>query len=281
MKQRPENMGKIRIVSRPEPNAVPDFPEPFHVRSVGSNESDCGWSESVPGRKKQFVQLFWTLKGCGRIALPDREIVTREGEVFYHLPGEDHRHGTIGKRWHYHWFTFDGPRAAEFMSSYGYSRDSRYAGECPVKLFLELELLLRERTPYARRHAVAVAAEILALAGGGFSSHGPGNVVRRFIEIAQESQLDTRLSASRLAKELGVHRTTLNRLFQQEMGMTPGSYLQELRIQHALSLVRETELPIKAVAAECGMPYAGYFCRLIRRVTGFTPAVYRKLGGVD
>ena len=279
--QRAEKMGKIRIISRPEPNTVPDFPEPFHVRSVGSNESDCGWSESVPGWKKPFVQLFWTMKGNGRISFQNREFDTREGEVFYHLPGEDHRHRTVGRQWHYRWFTFDGPHAADFISAYEYSRGSRYAGECPVKLFLELELLLRERTPYARRHAVSIAAEILALAGGGFTDRNSGNLVRRFIEIAQESPLDARLSASSLAKELGVHRTTLNRLFLKEMNMTPGAYLQELRIQHALSLLRETELPIKAVAAECGMPYAGYFCRLIRRITGFTPGVYRRQAGVD
>ena len=274
-------MGKIKIISRPDPNRLPDFQLPFHVRSVGCNESDCGWCEYVPGGKKLFVQVFWTLKGSGEITLPDRKIITREGEVFYHLPGEDHRHRTLGKQWHYYWFTFDGAGAADFITSYGYGRDSRYAGECPVKLFLELELLLRERTPYAQRHAISAATEILALAGGRFTVRAGQDVVRRFIEIAQESASDTRLSAIYLAKKLGVHRTTLNRIFLQEMGMTPGSYLQELRIQHALSLLRETELPIKAIASECGMPHASYFCRLIRKVTGFTPADYRKQGGVD
>ena len=159
-------MGKIRILSRPEPNTLPDFPLPFHVRSVGSNDSDFGWKETVPGEKKQFVQLFWTVAGSGRIVLPDREFVTCEGEVFHHLPGEDHNHFTIGRKWHYYWFTLDGAQAADFITSYGYGAGSHYAGECPVKLFLELELLLQERTPYALRHAVSVAAEILALAGG-------------------------------------------------------------------------------------------------------------------
>ncbi len=274
-------MGKIRILSRPEPNTLPDFPLPFHVRSVGSNDSDFGWKETVPGEKKQFVQLFWTVAGSGRIVLPDREFVTCEGEVFHHLPGEDHNHFTIGRKWHYYWFTLDGAQAADFITSYGYGAGSHYAGECPVKLFLELELLLQERTPYALRHAVSVAAEILALAGGRLHERGGRDIVRRFIEIAQESPLDTRLSASAVARKLGVHRTTLNRLFLREMGMTPGSYLQDLRLQHALSLLRETELPIKAIAAECGLPYAGYFCRLIRRITGLPPVAYRKQSGVD
>ena len=274
-------MGRIRILSRPDPNTLPDFPLPFHVRSVGSNDSDFGWSETVAGGKKRFVQVFWTVAGSGRIILPGREIVTRAGEVFYHLPGEDHDHHTIGRKWHYYWFTIDGAHAAEFITSYGYGRESHYAGECPVKLFLELELLLHERTPYAQRHAVAVAVEILALAGGKLQDLDGRDIVRKFIGIAQESPLDTRLSASAVARQLGVHRTTLYRLFLREMGMTPGSYLQELRIQHALSLLRETELPVKAVAAECGLPYAGYFCRLIRRITGLSPAAYRKQSGVD
>ena len=99
-------MGKIKIISRPDPNRLPDFQLPFHVRSVGCNESDCGWCEYVPGGKKLFVQVFWTLKGSGEITLPDRKIITREGEVFYHLPGEDHRHRTLGKQWHYKLLTF-------------------------------------------------------------------------------------------------------------------------------------------------------------------------------
>ena len=210
-------MGKIKIISRPDPNKLPDFLLPFHVRSVGSNESDCGWSEYVPGRKKLFVQVFWTFKGSGEIVLPGKTIQTREGEVFYHLPGEDHRHKAVGKQWHYYWFTFDGPGAEAFMNSYGYGRDSRYAGECPVKLFLELELLLRERTPYAQRHAISVATEILALAGGRFSDKAGQNLVRRFIEIAQESSSDARLSASSLAKELGVHKHS-ERVFSRRWG---------------------------------------------------------------
>ena len=99
--------------------------------------------------------------------------------------------------------------------------------------------------------------------------------------ILRAFSLDIRLSESSPAEEPGVHRTTLNRLVLKEMGMTPGNNLQKLRIQHTRSLQCGTELPIKAVAAECGMPYDGYFCRLIRRITGLTPAACRKHGGVD
>ncbi len=274
-------MGKIKIVSRPEPNKIPELPLPYHVRSVGNNDSVSGWSEYVPGDRKQFVQVFWTVKGSGEIQLNGNPLTIREGEFFYHLPGEDHIHRTVGSQWHYYWFTLDGDFAVSFINSYGYGREPRYVGECPVSLFLELELLLRERTPYAQRHAVSVASEIIALAGGKTTDKTTKNIVRSFIKIAQETSLDARLNAQEISRQLGIHRTTLNRLFLQEMGITPGRYLQELRIQHALSLLRETELPIKTISDECGMPYPSYFIRLIRKITGLSPAEYRKNSGID
>ena len=100
--------------------------------------------------------------------------------------------------------------------------------------------------------------------------------VRRFLEIAQETLSVERLSAGEIASELGIHRTTLNRLFKTRMGRSPGDYLQEMRVRHALSLLRDTDLPVKAVAAGSGLPYASYFCRLVRKLTGMTPANYRR-----
>ncbi len=274
-------MGRVKIVSRPAPNQLPRFKLPFHVRSAGVNESVCTWNESFAAEKKPFVQIFWTRKGRGEVTLRGQKIVLREGDFFYHLPGEEHRHRTIGKVWHYHWFAFDGPAAADFMKAYGYEQCARYAGECPVSLFSELELLLQERTPYAQRHAISVATEILALAGGPPNAVPGADPVRRFIGIAQETLSGGRLGAGEIAAELGIHRTTLTRLFKSRMGMSPGDYLRDLRVRHALSLLRDTDLPVKAVAAGSGLPYASYFCRMVRKITGMTPAGYRRSGTAE
>ena len=133
-----------KIISRPDPLQLPALPLPIHVRSVGYNEADCGWYERVPGRQKNFVQLFWCVQGIGEITLPDRTILLHPGETFHHLPGEDHIHRSCDpeNEWRYYWFTFDGPAAEAFIEAYGYPRESIYSGECPVNLFLELEILV-------------------------------------------------------------------------------------------------------------------------------------------
>lgn len=269
-------MGRITIISRPVPNSLPGIRLPFHVRSAGANESLRTWSESFAPDKKPFVQIFWTRRGMGEVLLHGERIRLREGDFFYHLPGDEHRHRTIGEIWNYNWFTLDGAGSADFVRAYGYEQKARYAGECPVKLFTELELLLEERTPYAQRHAIAVAAEILALAGGPFHAAVQDDPVRNFMTLAQENLSCEKLTAENLAAELGIHRTTLNRLVRARTGMSPGKYLRELRISHLLALLRETALPVKSVAAECGIPYAGYLCRIVRERTGLTPEGYRE-----
>lgn len=266
-----------KIVSRPDPTHLPGFPMPVHIRSSGYNEAEYGWKEFEHGIDKPFVQLFWCVQGIGEITLPDRTILLHPGETFHHLPGEDHIHRSCDpeNEWRYYWFTFDGPAAEAFIEAYGYPRESIYSGECPVNLFLELEILVRKHTPYAQRHALAVAAEILALAGGADDFVPEEGLVKRFLHLARESIQSPGVTVEALARKLGVHRTTLTDLFRTEMGMTPGAYLDRLRLQHALVLLRETNMRIKEVAEHSGFSNLSYFSRVIGKATGRTPQAYR------
>ncbi len=268
----------LKSVGRPNVLQIPSLPLPFHVRSVGYNEAHCGWEEFAPGEWKNFVQLFWTVDGMGEVATPKGPFRVKPGEVFLRLPFEIHDHRAVDphRLWRYYWFTIDGPGAADFLRSYDYPVREFYAGECPTHLFLEIETLLKERTRYAQRHAISVAAEILALAGGTLESSGEHDLVKRFIALVHENFRQPGVTAGTLAASLSVHRTTLNRKFHAAMSLNPGEYLSQVRLQHALSLLRETELPVKEIAYECGIAGAGYFCRVVRRATGMSPVEYRR-----
>jgi len=68
----------------------------------------------------------------------------------------------------------------------------------------------------------------------------------------------------------------LTRLFKKRMLISPGEYLMQLRLQRALSLLRETDHPVYEVGEMVGIPHRGYFCRLIRRAVGVSPKAYRE-----
>lgn len=265
-----------KIIGRPDISSLPDLPLPIHIRSTGYNEAEPGWEERETD--KTFVQVFWCVQGQGAFLLPDGEEILHPGETIFHLPGEVHHHRSCDPTapWRYYWFTFDGPAAEAFMLSYGYRRHSMYSGECPVELFLELEILVRKETEYSRRHALAVAAEILARMGGTDEPVQSEDLVRRALTLFRLHMREPELNVSIVAKKLGVHRTTLDRRFREAMGSSPGACLDAMRLQHALWLLRNTAMSLKEVAGHSGLANQSYFCKLVRKAVGLTPKQYRE-----
>lgn len=85
-------------------------------------------------------------------------------------------------------------------------------------------------------------------------------------------------------KEISVHEVAasvhlsypqFNRLFVKQMGITPIRYIHQLRSDKAKGLLYTTDLPIKAVAAECGFRDIYYFSNFFKSVTGISPTQYR------
>lgn len=270
------------IVSRPDPGRLPGIPLPVFVRSVGYNEAPPGWEECEESRRKNFVQIFWSIQGVGEFRFRDRTVLLHPNEAIYRLPGEEHVHRSADERipWHYFWFTFDGPRSKEFLLSYGYEQRAYHAGACPAHLFSELKTLVTRCTPYAQRHAISVAAEILALFGSetGAAEH---DIVKRFLSMIEENYADSAFSIDAAAAEMGMHRTTLYRIVTRELDCPPKRYLQRFRLQKALSLLVETEKTVKQIAAETGFNKVDHFCALVSAETGYTPLKYRKNTMVD
>jgi transcriptional regulator GlxA family with amidase domain len=52
--------------------------------------------------------------------------------------------------------------------------------------------------------------------------------------------------------------------------------LQEIRVRHALNLLRTSDITIEAVALQCGYDSASHLSRHIKRATGKTPGSLRR-----
>lgn len=83
------------------------------------------------------------------------------------------------------------------------------------------------------------------------------------------------LSLKVLAGHLSVNASYLSTLFKKEVGMTLTDYVNHSRIEHAQKLLLSTDMPIKTVAQQCGIPDVYYFTRLFKRITDTTPKAYR------
>ncbi len=82
-------------------------------------------------------------------------------------------------------------------------------------------------------------------------------------------------SLASLARQLGVSARHLGRLFRAETGMTPGRYLESVRLEAARALLEAGNDSVEAVARESGLGSAETLRRVFQQTLGVTPTAYR------
>jgi transcriptional regulator GlxA family with amidase domain len=88
-------------------------------------------------------------------------------------------------------------------------------------------------------------------------------------------RLDEPVSIPDAAKDLGVGERTLQRSILRIMGTTPTRYVQDLRVERALHLLRTTDLPFETISRRVGYQQSNPLRTLLRRRTGKTTATLR------
>ncbi len=84
------------------------------------------------------------------------------------------------------------------------------------------------------------------------------------------------LNFAEVARHLGMSQRTLNRRFKSATGMSPGRFVQQLRLEQARELLRDSNLPIAEVAVAVGYQDIGYFSTLFREHMAQSPTAYRQ-----
>ena len=79
-----------------------------------------------------------------------------------------------------------------------------------------------------------------------------------------------------LAREVGASRSVLAERFTSFVGHPPMLYLTHWRMQLAASRLAAGAAPVSAVASEVGYESEAAFCRAFKKVTGVTPASWRR-----
>ena len=85
----------------------------------------------------------------------------------------------------------------------------------------------------------------------------------------------TRLDLQEVARRTGLSYVQFLRRFKRYAGMTPSDYLYALRMQKAKSLLTDTELLIKDIAATCGFDNEYYFSNFFKKRVAVSPSEFR------
>lgn len=97
----------------------------------------------------------------------------------------------------------------------------------------------------------------------------------RRVEEYVEAHFDSSICLSDLAKVAGISRMHFAAQFRAATGYRPREYLLYRRIEHAKSLLSNTETPLAEVALVLGFCTQAHFSTVFKRITNETPARWR------
>ncbi|WP_308638032.1 AraC family transcriptional regulator [Paenibacillus silvisoli] len=101
----------------------------------------------------------------------------------------------------------------------------------------------------------------------------------RYVRKAAEyihQHYDCDIQTKDVAAAVNLHPVYLQRIFKASMNTTLTDYLAELRIEKAKMLLARTDIPIIEIAGYIGLNSRQYFSMLFKKLTGMSPAAYRK-----
>lgn len=96
------------------------------------------------------------------------------------------------------------------------------------------------------------------------------------IKYLEQYYADPALDNTILAQKAHISVPYFHKLFRKHFGMTPGQYLQDIRIRKAILLLTGSNKKITEVAESCGFASVYHFSRAFKTIVGDTPTGYRK-----
>ena len=232
--------------------------------------------------------LMLTLAGSGRIVHARGEIRTAQGELVLIRPGTRHDYGTARSATHWEliwahfqprphwleWLTWPEPAPGILhlaLDSALYSRveaalylmDTRARSAAPLRAALAMHSLedalleCASALPSSQRHDIRVAAAMAFL----------------IENLAQP------LTLTRVARDVGLSVSRLSHRFKDEVGITPGQFLERERLARACQLLQLTTRPIAAIAEEVGFASPIHFSLRFKKAFAVSPREFRKRGG--
>jgi YesN/AraC family two-component response regulator len=102
------------------------------------------------------------------------------------------------------------------------------------------------------------------------------DLIRQAMEYVRTHYPDPNLSLDSIAGTLMVSAGHMGRVFAGHSDTHLSEYISQVRIDHAKTMLTETDLTVQTIAESVGVTNSTYFFTLFKKYVGTTPARYRR-----
>lgn len=250
----------------------------------------CGYAKCSPlhsfgpAVRPNYI-LHYIVDGKGKFLVNGEEYNLRNGQGFLIEPEvQTFYQADEEVPWTYLWIGFGGKKAEDYLRDLGLNKKQLiFQCGCGEELKQIVYSMLKHRKYTAANEYFlegllytffGTLKENMEIAGN--AGEKDGNLyVRKAVEFIQNNYADP-VRVKDIADYVGVNRSYLYTLFQDNLQLSPKEYLTNFRLTRAAELLQLTDLSVETVAMSCGYQDALGFSKIFKAKMGITPSAYRK-----
>lgn len=254
--------------------AYGSFPPDWSVGVLYAGSQSCLPLHSWEGVRDHLV-LHLVTGGSGRFYAGRRRLELGPHSLFVIRPLQHVFYQASEQTpWSYRWVGFDGMHALELVENIGLTEKRPVLtlsnATQVARLLEETARTLASHRPTSQMRAVGLLYQTLAAVYEGTTS---GTSTRTTAaELVAEAQafmnqnFQREIGVADVTRHIGIDRSHFSRVFRSHTGESMQEFLIRVRMERAHRLLRETGLPVKAVAGSVG--YVSYHS-FVRRFAGY------------
>lgn len=232
----------------------------------------------------QYV-LIYCVDGSGFYVVDGKRHEVKKNQYFILPIGKPHEYGsTEGHFWTVYWLHFCGKAAHVFAEgaatpqTINVTMQSRISER--INIFDEILTTLHFGDSIEDlRYASSLLSHFLASMRylGQFrraKASAEKDIVEQAIHYMREN-IENRITMAEVLRYVGYSQSHFSTVFKKKTGMSPLSYFNRLKVEHACQLLKTTDLKVNMICYKVGIEDPLYFSRLFSKVMGMSPTDYR------
>ena len=238
------------------------------------------------GRILNEYQLLYITKGKGVFSSgPSGHCQIKEGCMFLLFPGERHTYRPDqATGWNEYWIGFNGVIMDEWVRNGFFSKENPVfnigVNEEIISLYKKAIMIADAQEANYQQALAGIVCNLVSMAiymSRNMDFNRSDISVRiNTVKAAVYENIST-ITPERLAEIICMSYSKFRKIFKEYTGFAPSQYIQEVRVNMAKELLTNTSKSIKEIAYELGYENKDYFFTSFRKVSGMTPAGYRRM----
>lgn len=235
-----------------------------------------------------YHYLIFVLDGEGRLTQNGETYALRKHDLFALFPNESQEYYTLKESPLLTvWMAFDGRLLGTLLADAGLlPRTPWRAGAVTEEVGSWFEEFFQWHRTRSGRDSdlfrLSMFYRLFGLLAGSLDLSRTPNSAESWLQRAAEYMqihYAEGITARQVSDYVGIDRTHFSKKFNQRFGLSPGKYMQRLKMNEARRLLMETDYKLAEIAQLVGYPDLFSFSKSFKKACGHSPSRHRPISG--